>query len=86
MTGALLYKRRNICYTAESSNVREVLSVSLMKKNGFADFARKYGWILLTCALVAVMVFIIDGKETSDPAAATFSFSKQSSGELPKWS
>lgn len=57
--------------------------MSLMKKNGFADFARKYGWILLACALVAVMVFIIDGKETTDPAASAPSVSAEVSASTP---
>ena len=57
--------------------------MSLMKKNGFADFARKYGWILLTCALVAVMVFLIDGKKISDPAASAPSSSVEASVSMP---
>lgn len=57
--------------------------MSLMKKNGFADFARKYGWILLACMLVTVMVFLIDGKEISDPAASSPSPSAEATVSTP---
>ena len=57
--------------------------MSLRKKSGFTDFARKYGWIFLACALAIVMTFLIEEQDPADPAADAPSTSVEEAVSTP---